>query len=180
VAVAPNGDVYVADGYGQYYIHRYTAEGAYVQSWGGIGSEPGKLNRPHGISVNVHGEEPEIYVADRFNNRIQVFTLDGQWKRIVDDNLDWPCSFYFHGDELYIPDLHSRVTILDRHDRLITHLGEYQQAYKKEGWPNLPESHVRPNRFSSPHGVCVDSQGHLYVAEWLQRGRVTKWARCTS
>ena len=180
VAVAPNGDIYVTDGYGQSYVHHYTASGEYIRSWGGQGSEPGRLNCPHGISVDLRGSEPEIYVADRGNNRIQVFTLEGQHKRFILDDMDLPCSFYYFNDEVYFPDLHSRVTIFDRSDRLITHLGEDQQAYKQQGWPNLPQSYFRPNKFSSPHGVCVDSTGDVYVAEWTIDGRVTKLVRQTN
>ncbi|MFD0713904.1 hypothetical protein [Paenibacillus sp. GCM10027626] len=177
VAVGPNGDIYVADGYGQSYIHRYTASGEYISSWGGAGDAPGRMTCPHGISVNLRGEEPELYVADRGNNRIQVFTLDGEHKRFITQDMDMPCSFYFVGDELYFPDLHSRVTIFDKHDRLVAHLGEDQQAYKQEGWPNLPEQYFRADRFSSPHGVCADSEGNVYVAEWTVNGRVTKLTR---
>lgn len=177
VAVAPNGDIYVADGYGQHWVHRYSAEGQWLSSFGGTGSEPGKLNSPHGISVKTSGAEPELYVADRGNYRIQVFTLDGTHKRFVDHDMDRPCSFYFHEDKMYFPDLNSRVTIFDEHDRLLAHLGEDQQAYKQKGWPNLPKEYYRPGKLSSPHGVCVDSQGSVYVAEWISDGRLTKLRR---
>lgn len=176
-AVAPSGDIYVTDGYGQNWIHRYRADGTYVSSFGGTGSEPGRLACPHGISFDLRRGEPELYVADRSNHRIQVFTPEGEHKRFIDENMDMPCSFYFHGDEMYFPDLHSRITVFDKEDRLITHLGEDQQAYKQQGWPNLPESYFRGNRFSSPHGVCVDSKGNVYVAEWTVNGRITKLTR---
>ncbi|MBP1993335.1 hypothetical protein [Paenibacillus eucommiae] len=177
VAVAPNGDIYIADGYGQSWIHQYTAEGIYIRSWGGKGSEPGQLNCPHGISVDLRGNEPVLYVADRGNYRIQVFTLDGQFVRIIADDMDMPCSFYYYKDEIYFPDLHSRITIFDKNDRLITHLGEDQQAYKQTGWPNLAKSYYKTNKFSSPHGICVDSAGDVYVAEWIVDGRITKLVR---
>jgi DNA-binding beta-propeller fold protein YncE len=177
IAVAPNGDIYVTDGYGQSWIHQYTAQGEYIHSWGGKGSAEGQLNCPHGISIDLRSGETEVYVADRGNHRIQVFTLNGQYQRTIVDDMDMPCSFYFYQDEVYFPDLNSRVTILDRSDRLICHLGEDQQAYKQKGWPNLPESYYRANKFSSPHGVCVDSEGSVYMAEWIQTGRVTKLAR---
>jgi hypothetical protein len=177
VAVAPNGDIYASDGYGQNWIHRYRADGTYIASFGGTGSGAGQLACPHGISVDLRHGEPELYVADRSNHRIQVFTLEGEHKRFIDENMDMPCSFYYYGDEVYFPDLHSRITIFDGSDRLITHLGEDQQAYKQEGWPNLQDSYFRGNRFSSPHGVCVDSQGNVYVAEWTKNGRITKLTR---
>ncbi|MDB5085841.1 MAG: repeat-containing protein [Bacilli bacterium] len=177
VCIAPNGDIYIADGYGQYYIHQFNSAGYYIRSWGGRGSEPGQLLEPHGISIKMRGQEPEIYIADRRNHRIQVFTLDGQHKRFIDHNLDLPCSFYFFGEELYIPDLNSRVTILDKHDRLITHLGEDQQAYKQKGWPNLPKTYFRTDKLSSPHAVCVDSNEDVYIVEWISDGRLTKLIR---
>ena len=98
-------------------------------------------------------------------------------KRFIQEDMDLPCSFYCVGEEMYFPDLHSRVTIFDGNDRLITHLGEDPEAHKQEGWPNLPKSYYRPDKFSSPHGVCVDSQGSVYVAEWIIDGRVTKLVR---
>lgn len=177
VAVAPNGDIYVSDGYGQSWVHQYDARGQYIRSWGGKGTESGQLNCPHGISIDLRRGEPEVYVADRGNHRIQVFTLDGQFKRTIVDDMDMPCSFYFHGTEMYFPDLNSRVTVFDGNDELILHLGEDQQAYKQGGWPNLSKSYYRPNKFSSPHGVCVDSNGSVYVAEWISDGRITKLVR---
>ncbi|WP_337103041.1 hypothetical protein [Paenibacillus sp. YIM B09110] len=177
VCVAPNGDIYVTDGYGQSWIHQYDASGNLIRSWGGEGSEPGKMKCPHGISIDLRSGVPELYVADRGNFRIQVFTLDGEHKRFIEDDMDMPCSFYFSEDDVYFADLHSRITILDKNDRLITHLGEDQQAYKQQGWPNLPLDWFRPNKFSSPHAVCVDGDRNVYVAEWTQHGRITKLVR---
>ncbi|WP_218091646.1 hypothetical protein [Paenibacillus solanacearum] len=178
VAVAPNGDIYVTDGYGQHWIHQYNAEGERIRSWGGTGRAPGQLKSPHGISVKLTDGEPELYVADRGNHRIQVFTLTGEHKQFIDNDMDMPCSFYFHGGLMLFPDLHSRVTVFDaKDDTLVAHLGEDLLAYKQPGWPNLPKAYYRANRFSSPHAVCVDSVGDVYVAEWISDGRITKLRR---
>ena len=177
VAVAPNGDFYVVDGYGQSWIHQYSPEGRRIRSWGGKGPAPGQLDCPHGAWVDTRGAEPLLYVADRANNRIQVFSLDGEHVRFVADDIDYPCCFYQYGDELYIPDLHSRVTILDKSDRLIAHLGEDPEAWRKEGWPRRPAAERTPDRFVSPHAACLDSHGDLYVAEWVPDGRLTKLVR---
>lgn len=174
IAVMPDGKILVADGYGQHWIHVYEPAGEYMRSWGGLGTEPGRLKCPHGLSVKHSGADLEIYVADRGNHRIQVFTADGEHKRFIDHNLDRPCSFYFHDGKTYFPDLHSRVTVFDSEDRLIVHLGEDQLAYKQQGWPNLPKTYYRPDKFSSPHGVCVNAQGDVFVAEWIADGRITK------
>ena len=64
-AVGPNGRIYVADGYGQYWVHIYTTGGEYVSSFGGTGSEPGKLREPHGISIDTRGGAPVVQVANR-------------------------------------------------------------------------------------------------------------------
>lgn len=177
VAVAPNGDFYVSDGYGQSWIHHYRPDGTRVRSWGDKGSGPGQLDCPHGIWVDTRGAEPELYAADRRNHRIQVFTLDGEHIRFITDDIDYPCGFYSFGGELFIPDLHSRVTVLDQEDRLIAHLGEDPAACRKEGWPNRPPSERSPDRFVAPHAVCVDSHGDLYVVEWVPEGRITKWTQ---
>jgi len=176
VAVAPNGDIYVCDGYGQSWVHHYSADGSYIRSWGGKGSEPGQLDCPHGISVDTRGEEPVLYVADRSNSRIQIFTMAGEHIRFVTDEMNGPCSFFQYNDELYLPDLFSRVTILDKNDRLIAHLGT-GDGYKREGWPNHPASELEADKFNSPHGICVDSRGDVYVVEWISYGRVTKLIR---
>lgn len=178
VAVSPNGDIYIADGYGQSYIHQYSAQGEYIRSWRGDETNPdGRLKCPHGISVNPRSAEPELYVADRGNHRIQVFTMDGQSKRMFGHDMLMPCSFYFLGEEMYFPDLHCRVSVFDQNDQLITHLGEDQEAKSREGWPNVPPSVLTPGVFSSPHGICVNSQGDVFVAEWIEYGRITKLAR---
>lgn len=177
IAIAPNGDIYVCDGYGQSMIHHYRPDGTRVRSWGGKGSAPGKLDCPHGIWVDTRKSGPVLYVADRKNNRLQVFTMEGEHIRFVTENIDYPCGFYPYGNELVIPDLHSRVTLLDQDDRLITHIGEDPSAWQKEGWPGRPASERSADLFVSPHAAAVDSHGDLYVVEWVPDGRITKWIR---
>jgi DNA-binding beta-propeller fold protein YncE len=176
-AVAPNGNVYVADGYGQPWIHQYTAKGEYVRSFGGKGSELGKLDNPHGIMIDQRGSEPMVLVADRGNHRLQYFTLDGQAVKVTEGMLRLPCTIVPYGDELYIPDLHSRVTILDKNDQLISHIGERENGWQIEGWPNIAHDLRQVGNFTSPHGMHVDGKGNIYVVEWISDGRITKLAR---
>ena len=82
VAIAPNGDVYVADGYGSFYINQYNAKAKHIRTFGGRGAEPGKLIEPHGIWMDTRGASPVLVVADRRNNRLQRFTLDGAARRL--------------------------------------------------------------------------------------------------
>ena len=174
IALPDNGDFYVADGYGSSYIHRYNAKGEYIQSWGGLGTEPGKLNCPHGIWVDTRGgAEPSIVVADRANVRLQWFTLDGKFIKMVTDNLRHPCMFDQRGTDLLVPDLKSRVTILDQDNKLVTHLGDNPD---KSQWANngVKQSDTQPGIFVTPHSARFDSQGNIFVVEWLPYGRVTK------
>jgi hypothetical protein len=173
---APGGDIYVFDGYGQSWIHQYDSAGKYTRSFGGTGAEPGRLKCPHAGYVDTRSGEPVLYVADRGNSRIQKFTLDGEHIGFITDEMDMPCMFYKHQGELYIPDLHSRLTILDRNDRLIEHLGHDPQAWPTRGWPEI-QPQLRRGAFSSPHACCVDSRGDVYVVEWISTGRLIKLRR---
>ena len=177
VAVAPNGDFYVCDGYGQNMIHHYDPHARLISSWGGLGADPGKMNCPHGIWIDTRGLEPLVYVADRANNRIQVFTMEGKHAKFITDDIDYPCCFYEYEEDMYIPDLHSRMTILDRNNKLITHLGEDKEAWKNDGWPRRPVSERTTAKFVAPHAACVDSHGDIYVVEFVPDGRLTKLIR---
>lgn len=177
VAIAPNGDVYVADGYGLSYIHQYNSEAEYIRTWGGVGSEPGKMKCPHGIWVDTRGAEPLIVVADRANVRLQYFTLDGKHVKFVAEELRHPCHFDQREDDLLIPDLFGRVTIFDKNNDLIAHLGDSPGVEKTPGYPNLPHEQRVPGKFISPHGAIWDHHGNIYCVEWVSDGRITKLRR---
>ncbi len=177
VAVAPDGTFYVCDGYGQSWVHRYDPDGVRLGSFGGRGAELGQLDCPHGVWVDTRGHAPIVLVADRGNRRIQRFAPDGGPLDAVTEGLRQPCCFHQHGEELFVPDLHGRVTVLDRDNHVAAHLGDDPGVWERPGWPNLPAESWTPGRFIAPHAACVDSRGDVYVAEWIQVGRVTKLRR---
>jgi hypothetical protein len=178
-AVAPDGRIYIADGYGQPWVHVYSKDAKYIKSFGGLGSGKGQLDNPHGIKIDMRGKEPLVLVSDRGNGRLQYFTLEGAHVRFAQGDLRKPCTTNQWQDEIYIPDLHSRVTILDKKDKLIAHLGDRPDCWKKEGWPNLPRADWVVGEFSSPHDLHVDRSGNIYVVEWLSEGtgKITKLVR---
>lgn len=178
-AVGPNGVVYVADGYGQPWVHTYDAKsGAYKSSFGGPGSGEGQLSNCHGIMIDKRGKEPLVLVSDRGNSRLQYFTLDGKFVKITGVGIvRKPCTTIQFNDEIYIPDLHSRLTILDKNDQLICHVGERHEGWKLEGWPNIKPEWRHVGSFTSPHGLHVDKKGNIFVVEWINDGRVTKLKR---
>ncbi|MBV9677346.1 MAG: hypothetical protein JO185_13500, partial [Acidobacteriaceae bacterium] len=173
LAVAPNGDFYVADGYGSSYINQYNSDGHYIRTFGGPGKEAGQLLCPHGIMVDTRGSEPILTVADRTNQRLQRFTLQGK-------HIDFlygtpaPCHFnvYKNGD-VVLPDLFARVTLLDRNNQLITQLGDDSYSNYMET-RKLTRDHFQPGKFVCPHGACFDHAGNIYVVEWVEVGRVSR------
>ncbi len=177
--VAPDGTIFVADGYGQPWVHRYTPDGEYIDSFGGQGSDPGRLDNPHGIMLDTRGEEPRILVSDRKNVRLQYFDLEGRHLGVVEGMLRFPCTTIQWNDHIFIPDLHSRLTVLGPDDTLVTHLADWPYCWKRPGWPNLPRSEWVAGRASSPHDLHVDAHGNIYLAEWLSEGtgKVTKLER---
>jgi len=177
IAIAPNGDFYVADGYGLSYIHQYNADAEYLRTWGGIGSEPGQMNCPHGIWIDTRSGEPRVLVADRANVRLQYFSLDGKHAGFVAEGFLHPCHFDQRGEDLLVPDLFGRVTILDKDNKVIVHLGEDPGVQTRDGYPNLPPEQRIPGKFISPHMAIWDRAGNIFVTEWIEDGRVTKLRR---
>ncbi len=175
--VAPDGTIFVFDGYGKPYVHAFSRKGKYLFSIGGPGDGPGKFNCPHGGWVDTRRPEPELYVADRGNARIQVFGIDGKFRRVIQHpELKQPCGFYQYGYDLYVPDLQARLVVLDANDNVAAVLGDDPTAPAQPGWPNIPDK-LQAGKFSSPHAVAIDTHGDVYVAEWISTGRVTKLVR---
>ena len=179
-----NGDVWVTDGYGSSYVHHYDRDGKYISSISGEEGEGGRFRTPHGILIDTRKSEPELYVADRSNGQIQVYGLDGSFMRAFGTagGADWlhsPSGFALWEDKLVVPELRgSRVTILDADDNPVCYLGESTGAFKlREGWPNVPHETLITGKFNSPHGLAVDTDGNIFVAEWLVGGRINKLVR---
>ena len=168
------GDFYVADGYGSHYVHRYNAKGEYQSTFGGQGKDAGQLKTPHGIHCDTRDPaNPTIVVADRSNVRLQWFTLDGKFIKMVTDELRHPCHFDQQGTDLLVPDLMGRVTIFDKDNKLVTHLGDNPNTKQRRN-NKTPKEELVAGNFCTPHGAIWDRAGNSYVAEWLPYGRVTK------
>ena len=176
LAVAPNGDLFVGDGYGSSYILQYNSRGEYLRTFGGKGAGPGRLDCPHGIAVDMRGAEPILTVADRANHRIQRFSLGGQFLDFL-SGTNLPCHFnYFRNGDVVVPDLGARVTLMDRDNNVIEHLGD-DSSSKWNETRKLTRDHFTPGKFVCPHGACFDHTGNIFVVEWVEVGRVTKLRR---
>jgi hypothetical protein len=176
VAIAPNGDVYVGDGYGSNYINQYDKNAKFIRTFGGTGKEAGQLACPHGLIVDTRGREPILIVADRTNKRLQRFTLEGKHIDFV-EGVNMPCHFHIHrSGDMVMPDLAARVTLLDKNNKVIAHLGEDAS----NTWGQLrkqPREAFKAGQFICPHGACFDRAGNIFVVEWVEIGRVTKMRR---
>jgi DNA-binding beta-propeller fold protein YncE len=168
-AFAPNGDFFIADGYGSSFIHQFDSKGTYIRTIGGQGDEPGKCRTPHGLHVDKRGKEPLLAVADRGNHRIQYFTLDGKFVKFVTAGMRQPCHFDTRGDIMLVPDLDSVVTLLDKDNRVIASLGDGAPSKLRD----RPHSEFIPGKFIHPHDAILLRNGDILVAEWVPIGRVT-------
>lgn len=167
LAIAPNGELFVTDGYGNARVHRFAADGTFRASWGEPGSGPGQFRLPHGLCITP---DERVLVADRENDRIQVFSLDGdflaQWNEIRR-----PTAVSFDRDGfIYVAQIASpvgheswvygrttepipaAVIVLDSAGRVEFRIGDH-------GNP------CAAGNFLAPHGLAVDSEANLYVAE---------------
>ena len=176
IAIAPNGDVYVGDGYGSSYMNQYNSKGEYIRTFGGRGSEAGQLNQPHGNWVDTRGKTPLLVVADRANNRLQRFTLDGKHVDFI-QGVKLPCHFHEHKGLVVIPDLQGRVTLMDKSNAVVAHLGDSGAADGNNPLRREPREKFIPGQFICPHGACFDHDGNVFVVEWVEVGRVTKLRR---
>ena len=181
------GDVWVADGYGESLVHRFRRDGSYVTSLSGL-EGAGRFSCPHAVWIDRRGEAPELFVSDRVNQRLQVFDLEGVFKRVVGDASYFhrPSAFAVVEQFLIVADLESRLTVLDADNALLGHLGSDAGAATRPGFPNeLDHGHpvrptaLRPGLFNSPHGLAADAEGNLYVSEFLIGGRLVKLERRT-
>ena len=163
IAIHPEtGDIFISDGYGNSRVHRFDKDGKHLLSWGEPGSRPGEFSLPHNITML--GTD-KVVVCDRENFRLQVFTIDGDFVREV--HAHRPISIVAGtGDDtsIYVAEagpppvqagvkrLGCDVVIFDRDFNEITRFGN-----------ELPGEGV--DQFMSPHGMAVDSEGSVYVAE---------------
>jgi hypothetical protein len=172
--VAPNGDLYVTDGYASDYIHRFDRTGKYLQSFGGK-KEPYNFNTLHKIAIDTRFVPARIIACDRANNRVVHLSLDGELLGVVSQDLLLPAAVAVYGDYAVIGELKGRVTILDKAGQVVTRLGTNTE-------PGVGGNQIKPEQWrtgvvTSPHGVAVNAHGDLFVSEFNVFGRVDRFNR---
>lgn len=171
LALASTGELYVSDGYGNARIHKFTADGRLLLSWGSPGSGPGQFHVPHGIAVDQ--EEGTVFLADRENSRLQLFSPEGRFLAEWTD-VARPCEVALDSQgRVYVAELGyragmwpgtqpphlgatgGRVSIFDRQGLLLARWGGGDQP-------------CAAGDFFAPHDIWLDSRGDLYVAEVIR------------
>ena len=187
VAIAPDGSIWASDGYGNNRVVKYDASGNFLLQIGGErGSEPGRFDLPHGITVDDDGR---VYVADRTNSRVQIFDQEGtfleewtHWAGQAPGDAGRPWGLEYHDGSIYVADggeywLHSQF-VSDRPDTLPVDMAQIQR-FDRDG--NLQEAwgHYgrQEGRMIWPHDVSVDHDGNVYSVEVDIGQRLQKWAR---
>ncbi|MEE8443538.1 MAG: peptidyl-alpha-hydroxyglycine alpha-amidating lyase family protein [Dehalococcoidia bacterium] len=163
VAIDPKtGDLYISDGYGNASIHKFSPDGKLLFSWGAPGTDPGEFNLPHNIITDKDGY---VYVADRESHRVQIFDSNGKFQTQW-NNLHRPCGLgitpeqHVYIGELgagtpvnrYLPGIGPRITVMNTSGKRLARIGD-----KGSG--------LEVGQFVAPHGIGLDSQGNIYVAE---------------
>lgn len=169
VAFHPDGDLYVGDGYGSSYVHRYSDHGEYKGIVIRPGSQLGTVREPHGLWVDHRHHKPKLVVADRGNRRLQEFDLEGKPLGFITDGMRRPCHIHYNHGLALVPDLDSVVTILDKDNTVVASLGD--------GYPSNLRDATRdkfiPGKFIHPHSAIWINSRDIAVVEWVPIGRVT-------
>jgi hypothetical protein len=172
--VAPNGDIYVTDGYASDYIHRFDKTGRYLTSFGGK-HPPYSFNTLHKLAIDTRFTPARLIACDRANNRLVHLSLDGQFLGVVAKDLLLPAAIVIDGDNAIIGELTGRVTVLDKAGAVVRRIGANTE--QGVGTNKLPPAQWREGFVLSPHGVALNAHGDLFVSEFSAFGRVHRFNR---
>ncbi|MEZ4774613.1 MAG: twin-arginine translocation signal domain-containing protein [Bacteroidia bacterium] len=175
-AIGPNGDIYVADGYGSQWILQYSATGEFIRKFGGKGDGESQFETAHGVCIDSRNPaNPTLLCTSRVHNSFKRFTLDGQYLSTIFLPGAFVCRPVIHGENIYAGVCWSRlkylnqtnrsgfVTILDKNDKVISNPGGTKPVYRKgELQLMVQETPV----FMHCHDVCIDNEENIYVCQW--------------
>ena len=186
-AIGPNGDIYIADGYGANYILQFTKDGEFIRKIGeGRGTDQNQFQTAHGVCIDYRGKgNPTLLITSRAANCFKRFTLDGQFIEQIDLPGAFVCRPVIHNQNLYsgvcwssetdyiegdqsthpfkLSPKSGFVTILDNKGKVISNPGGTKPKYKKGKLQRMVQEQPI---FRHCHDVCVDNDENLYVCQW--------------
>lgn len=181
-SIPAGADIWVADGYGENLVHKFDPAGNYLLTINGSDSDL-VFDCPHAVISISNNGAPEIFIADRGNHRIAVFSPEGELLRIFGElELDSPSGFAVIDNQIYITELHGGVSQFTLDGLFIKRLESSRlRNHTEPSWPNLPGTNERSilapkvsdQGFNSPHGICAHA-GAIYLTEWFIGGRLVK------
>ncbi|MEL6718868.1 MAG: 6-bladed beta-propeller, partial [Bacteroidota bacterium] len=182
VAVAPNGDFYIADGYGSNYILQFDHDGKFIRKFGGIKNEnpDHNINNAHGVAIDQRNKEkPMLVITSRNDYSFKYFTLDGKYSHTLTLPGAFVCRPVMDDDNLYAGVCWSEtedgkrwhpntgfVTILDVNNKVVSNPGGMEPIYKDGSLQKMLQAKGAEKIFSHGHDVCVDGDKNLYVCQW--------------
>ena len=171
-AIAPNGDIYVADGYGLQYIMHYNTRGELLNVFGGRGDTEANFDNAHGICYDDRDpDNPCLLITARQQNKLKKFSLEGKLLDVIPLPGAFICRPVINGANVFLATIWSGdgsqntgfVSILNASNKLVSAPGGSTPKYK-DGL--LQGMHQAVRVFKHPHDVCVDEDENLYVAQW--------------
>ncbi len=175
-AIAPNGDIYVADGYGSQYVLQFNKSGEFIRKFGGPGDGDANFSTAHGVCIDQRDKNNiTLLCTSRAHNSFKRFTLDGKYLSTLFIPGAYVCRAVIDGENIYAGVCWSRlryldqtpnsgfVTILDGKDKVVSNPGGTKPEYKKGVLQLMVQD--KPI-FKHCHDVCVDNDKNLYVCQW--------------
>lgn len=182
ITVAPNGDIFLSDGYASNHIFKFDKAGKYLMNFGSKGNDAKQFNTAHGMTLDTRYDPPRLLICDRNHQpkgRLLHYDLDGNFIAEVVTGLGMPTSAAVQGDYVSVPDLQGRLVILDKNNTIIAVLGNNPDP-GRGGKFDIPQSQWIEGIFSGTHGSYWDKEGNLYVQDWNIAGRIMKLVRVKS
>lgn len=175
-AIGPNGDVYVADGYGSQYILQFNSKGEFIRKFGGSGNEDSNFSTAHGVCIDARDKNNiTLLCTSRGHNSFKRFTLDGKYlstlflpgafvcRAVIDDSNIYAGVCWSRLRYLELTNNSGFVTILDSKDKVISNPGGTEPTYKKGALQLMVQDNPI---FNHCHDVCIDNDKNIYVCQW--------------
>jgi hypothetical protein len=174
VDVAPDGRIFVVDGYSSDYIHIFDKAGKYEKSFGGK-KEPYGFKTCHKIAIDTRFDPPQIICCDRENRRVVHLSIDGKVLGVTPE-MKRPAAVAIFGDLAAIGEIEGRISLLDKAGKTVATLGA-NPVKEQTATNKVKPDDWKTGVLTAPHGVDFDKNGNLYVSEYNEFGRVVRYNR---